>query len=143
MLKLSLPLYCAPSTASVLLQHLYTSRTATNLSVPSCTVATSSVPLALLQPSLRCLRLLHSSTLCCSICIRFYRHPPSCYCHFGAPVDRYDPRVWVPQEYCPSSPIVLLRTARCLPTSTQVACVHSWHNHRLSKLPSLPVLSLP
>ena len=51
MLKLSLLLSCAPSVVSALLQQLYASHT----------VANPFVPLALLQPSLRCYRPLHSS----------------------------------------------------------------------------------
>jgi len=56
MLKLSLLLSCAPSSASALLQRICASRIAANTFVPSCTTATSFVPLALLQPQPHCYR---------------------------------------------------------------------------------------
>ncbi len=61
-IKLPLLLSCPPSAVSALLQHLCACHSATATSMLFYTTATTSVPLALLQPSLRCQRPLYSST---------------------------------------------------------------------------------
>ena len=89
------------------------------------------------------LRFLHCSSLCYSICIRLYPHPPVLLLLIEASVARSNPSSWVPRGSCPSSLVVHLTTTRCLPTSAQVVSVHSWHSHHLSPLPSLPLLAQP
>jgi len=61
----------------------------------------------------------------------------------ATPIAGYDPRVWVPQGSGPTSPVVLLTTARCHPTSSLEVYEHSWHNRHQWSLHFLLRLSRP
>ncbi len=128
----------------MLLQQLLASRTVEHLFVPSCTGAT-----------FPCLS--HCCSLLVSCCpgaptlkhsLPLHSHPSlltsaSLATPLWAPIARYNPRGWVPQGSYPSLPLVLLTTARCLPTSSQVVHEHSWHNRHPPQLLSPPLLALP
>ena len=121
MLKLYLMLTSAPSLTSALLQHLHASRTVAPFSVLPCTVQHTCASRIAATCMLNAV--LGFSALYLPLSLHLHLPLPThpvLLLLVGALVARSNPRGWVPQGSWPSSPVVLLTTVRCLPTSAQV-----------------------